>query len=351
MSDKKSQSGQSAGGGPTGAGRLFRRRSAVTAAGGPDSRWTLDGRTKLDILQRKAAPYVFISPFYILFAIFGLFPILFSLYLSFHGWDGIGPMQWRGLDQYRFLLTDEWFWQSLYNTVGIGLMTGIPQHILGLVLAFMINSKLVRFSKVFRNSYFLPYITSTVALSLIFGIILGTRYGALNYALQALATVPPIGGLLNALNIELPIHWLSHREFIWPSIAMVMTWRWFGWNIVLYLAGLQAIPNELYESAKVDGASNKQIFWKITIPLLRPMMLFAVTMTIIGQMQAFDEPFILLGTGGGPGQAGLTSVLYLYRTGFEWMQLGRGAAMSYLLFVIIIIGSLINFKITGRKNT
>ena len=351
MSDKRSQREESGGSGSTRAGRLVGRRSTKAPESGADSRRLLDGRTRLDILQRKAAPYVFISPFYILFAIFGLFPILFSLYLSFHAWDGIGPMQWRGLDQYSFLLTDEWFWQSLYNTIGIGLMTGIPQHLLGLVLAFMINSKLVRFSKVFRNAYFLPYITSTVALALIFGIILGTRYGALNYGLQLLATVPPIGAILNALNIELPIHWLSHREFIWPSIAMVMTWRWFGWNIVLYLAGLQAIPNELYESARVDGANNKQIFWKITIPLLRPMMLFAVTMTIIGQMQAFDEPFILLGTSGGPGQAGLTSVLYLYRTGFEWTQLGRGAAMSYLLFVIIIIGSLINMKITGRKNT
>lgn len=303
-----------------------------------------------DTVQRKAAPYIFISPFYLLFAVFGFFPIVFSLYLSFHSWDAIGPMQWVGLENFRFLLTDEWFWQGLYNTIGIGLMSGIPQHVLALLLAFIINSKLIRLTKFFRGAYFLPYITSTVALALIFSMMLGRRYGILNYILLSLETVPPIGALFSSLNFELPVNWLGNASFIWPSVAMVMTWRWFGWNMVLYLAGLQAIPKELYESAKVDGANNRHIFLGITLPLLRPMMLFAFTMTIIGQMQAFDEPLILLGTSGGPGQTGMTSVMYLYRTGFDWLQLGQGAAMSYLLFVVIMIGSLINFKITGRRD-
>lgn len=301
-----------------------------------------------DKWQRRLAPYMFISPFYVFFAIFGLFPIVFSLYLSFHRWDAIGPMVFVGLENYSFLITDDWFWLSLRNTIIIGLLTGVPQHILGLVLAYMINSKLIRFPNFFRTAYFMPYITSTVALSLVFGIIFGTRYGALNYLLEPLQSLGWFQWILTQLNLEYPIEWLGRAHTIRPSLAMLMTWRWVGWNMVLYLAGLQAIPGELYEAARVDGASNVQLFSKISVPLLRPMMLFAFTMTIIGQMQTFDEPMILLGTGGGVNQAGMTTVLYLYRTSFEWMDFGTGAAMSYLLFVIIIAFAVMNFKLFRR---
>ncbi len=300
-------------------------------------------------LQRKIAPYSFISPFFLLFIVFGLFPILFSLYLSFHRWDIISPMRWVGLENYTFLLKDEWFWQSIGNTIKLGLMSAVPQHVIALVLAFMLNSGLIRYQRFFRTAYFMPYITSTVAVTLIFGIIFGTRYGAVNYALTPLRDFAWFQQLLQFLKLDFPIEWLGRAHTIKPTLAVLTIWRWTGWNMILYLAGLQAIPAELYEAAKVDGAGTKELFWRISLPLLRPMMTFAVTMSVIGSMQAFDEPMVLLGTGGGVKQAGMTTVLYLYRTSFEWMDFGTGAAMSYLLFLFIILFSLINFRFFRRE--
>lgn len=298
--------------------------------------------------QRKVAPYVFISPFYLLFAIFGVFPILFSLYLSFHRWDIVSPMQWVGWENYQFLIEDEWFWQSIGNTIKLGLMGAVPQHIIALVLAFMLNSGVLHYPNFFRTAYFMPYITSTVAVTLIFGVIFGTRYGALNYALSPLRNLEWFQWLLSFLKLDFPIEWLGRAHSIKPTLALVSIWRWTGWNMILYLAGLQAIPHELYEAARVDGATTKDLFFKISLPLLRPMITFAVTMSVIGSMQAFDEPFVLLGSSGGVKQAGLTTVLYLYRTSFEWMDFGTGAAMSYLLFVLIIVFSAINLKLFRR---
>lgn len=299
--------------------------------------------------RRRVAPYVFISPFFILFFIFGLFPILFSLWLSFHRWDVISPMEWVGLENYMYLLKDDWFWQSISNTIKLGLMSSIPQHILALILAFILNSQLVKFSKVYRTAYFMPYITSTVAVALVFQIIFGTRYGVMNYLLTPLRDYNWFQQLLTWLDLTFPIEWLGRVHTIKPTLAMLTIWRWTGWNMVLYLAGLQSIPHEIYESAKVDGASNWDLFWRISLPLLRPMMTFAVTMSVIGSMQAFDEPMVILGTGGGVGRAGKTTVLYLYQTSFEWMDFGTGAAMSYLLFFLIIVFSVINFRFFRRK--
>lgn len=298
--------------------------------------------------QRKIAPYLYISPFFLLFLVFGLFPILFSLYLSFHRWDIISPMRWVGWENYQFLFEDEWFWQSIGNTIKLGLMSAVPQHIMALILAFMLNSGLIRYRKFFRTAYFMPYITSTVAVTLIFQIIFGTRYGVVNYALTPLRDFHWFQQLLQFLRLDFPIEWLGRAHTIKPTLAILTIWRWTGWNMILYLAGLQAIPADLYEAAKVDGATNKDLFWKISLPLLRPMLTFAMTMSVIGSMQAFDEPLVLLGTGGGVKQAGMTTVLYLYRTSFEWMDFGTGAAMSYLLFLFIILFSVINFRFLKR---
>ncbi|HEY8497793.1 MAG TPA: sugar ABC transporter permease [Limnochordales bacterium] len=300
--------------------------------------------------RRRAAPYLFISPFFILFAIFGLYPILFSFYLSFHSWNavgGLGSMEWVGLDNYAFLLRDPWFWKSLANTVLLLIISGLPQHVIAIPLAFILNSGLVRLRNFFSSSYFMPYITSTVAVAMIFTTIYGTQYGALN---TALAWLDGHGfrWLWRLLGLELPVNWLGRAAYIKPAIAMLVVWRWFGWNTVLYLAGLQTIPRELYEAAMVDGAGIYQQFRWITLPLLKPIAFFAVTLTIIGNMQLFDEPFILTGGTGGTSESGLTVALYLYRTGFEWLYMGSAAAMSWVLFVIIVGLSVLNFRLMGR---
>jgi len=253
--------------------------------------------------QLRYAPYLFISPFYILFLIFGLFPILFSLYLSFHSWRAVGglsTMEWVGLKNFKFLLGDPWFWGSLWNTFILLIISGLPQHLIALPLAFILNSRLPRQLKQFLSDN------------------------------------------------SLPINWLGKAVYIKPAIAIVVVWHWFGWNTILYLSGLQVISDDLYEAARVDGATSWHEFWYISLPLLKPIIFFAVTMTIIGNMQLFDEPFILTGGTGGVGRAGMTVAIYLYRTAFNWTQMGVAAAMSWLLFLIIIIFTLINYTVLRK---
>ncbi|MGM0420949.1 MAG: carbohydrate ABC transporter permease [Bacillota bacterium] len=296
-------------------------------------------------LDKKVAPYVFISPFFILFIIFGLFPIVFSFFLSFNSWDGIGEMSFVGFDNYAYILTDAWFWDSVKSTVIIFTLTTIPQHIFALTLAFILNSGYVKFKEFFRTSFFLPYITSAVAIALIFDVLLGFRSGLLNAFLMWLESLPPIGFLFETFQFDLPARWLGEPRLIRFSIAGLVTWRFTGWNMLIYFAGLQNIPKSLYEAARVDGANIRQVFTKITLPLLKPVIFFGVTMSIIGNLQLFQEPFVLVGGDGGVSRAGMTTVMYLYRTGFHWRQFGEGSAMAYILCIFIIVLSLVNKKL------
>ncbi len=300
-------------------------------------------------LKKKHAPYVFISPFFILFFIFGAFPILFSLYLSFFRWDGMSAMRFVGIENYQFVLTDPWFWQSIYNTLSIAIMTTIPQHVFAIGFAFILHRGMVKFKEFFRTAYFLPYITAPVAVAMIFTTLFGSPFGILNATLNGLLSLPLIGNLLELLNISSPIRWLSDPNFIRPSVAALLTWRFTGWNIIIYYAGLQKISNGIYEAASIDGASTRQTFFKITLPLLRPIMFFAMLMSIIGNMQIFDEPIILLGAMGGTNRAGLTTAMYLYQTAFGWTEFGTGSAIAYVLCVFIVIASIIFNKYFRRE--
>ncbi|HKL43457.1 MAG: sugar ABC transporter permease [Halanaerobiales bacterium] len=300
-------------------------------------------------ISKKLAPYIFISPFFILFFIFGAFPILYSFFLSFQIWDGIGPQEFVGIENYIFVLTDPWFWQSIWNSIVIFVLTTIPQHVIALFLAFVLNSKMVKFKDLFRSSYFLPYITSAVAVAMIFSMLYGEHFGILNTILKHLDNLPLIGTLFDFININPPIRWLGEEAWIKPSIALMVTWQFTGWNMIIYYAGLQNIPENLYEAAEVDGANMKQVFFKITLPMLRPVIFFGVTLSIIGNLQLFQQPYILTGGTGGVGRAGLTTALYLYRTGFNWNMFGVGSAMAYILCLFIIALSLINRKIFQER--
>ncbi|HEY6739366.1 MAG TPA: sugar ABC transporter permease [Actinopolymorphaceae bacterium] len=284
------------------------------------------------------ALYVAISPFYILFAIFGVFPILFSFYLSFQNWDGIGAMQFVGLAQYKFMLTDPNFYKSIVNTFTIWIISTIPMLCLALVIAFMLNQN-IRFKSAYRLAYFIPNVTSIVAIAIIFGSIFSNQFGLINAALQGLG----LG----------TVEWLTAPWGIKIAIAAMVIWRWTGYNAIIYLAGLQAIPTELYEAARVDGASWIQVFFRITIPMMRPIILFTVITSTIGGMQLFTEPQVLLGNSGGPGNEGLTMVLYLYQQAFDNNQFGYGAAIGWALFVIMILFSIINWRLvmgSGEKS-
>jgi multiple sugar transport system permease protein len=303
-------------------------------------------RRRVDM--KKWAPYIFISPFFILFFCFSLFPLLFSIYLSFNQWDaasGIGAMEWVGLDNYKFALTDPWFTKSLMNTLWLALASGIPQHLVAIPLAAFIHSRIKRYRNVVIGAYFLPFITSSVAIALVFNTLFSREYGEINLLIKSLADLPLIGGLFPSE----PVDWLNNPAFIKPAVAFVVFWRYLGWNVVLYLSALQVIPKDLYEAATIDGATARQQFWHITLPQLRPMMYLAVTMTIMGNLQLFEEPFILVGESGGLGQSALTTAMFVYKTAFSGGDFGTASAISWLLFLIIASSTYVNNRLFQRE--
>lgn len=287
-------------------------------------------------LSPRWAPYVYLVPFFALFGVFGLFPLLFSLYLAFQSWEptsGLSAMSFVGLENFAFALQDEWFWKSLSNTGWLALASGVPQHLVAIPLAYFIHSSFKGMRNAVVGAYFMPYITSTVAIAILFSSLFSTDYGLVNVFLQALGQVPGVGWLLPAE----PVDWLNDPGNIKPAVAMIVFWRYVGFNVVLYLAALQTIPDDIYEAATMDGAGRLQQFWYITLPSLRPMIFFGVTLSVIGGLQLFEEPFILTGGRGGSDQAGMTTAIYLYRMAFDFNDFGAASAMSWLLFILVAL--------------
>jgi len=295
--------------------------SASTAARGRRSR------------GRYLPYYLAIAPFFVVFAVFWCYPLVYSLFLSFQRWDGIGPMQFVGLANYRFLVTDPAFWTSMLNTLIIWIMSVIPMTILALLIALGLNST-IRFTGLYRIAYFIPNVTSIVAMSLVFSSIFSEQFGILNW-------------VLGAVGVD-PVPWLSNPWGIKTAISVLIIWRWVGYNAIIFLAGLQAIPDEVLEAARVDGASPVQTFFRVTLPLLRPVLLFSVLMSAIGGMQVFAESQVLVGNRGGPDQAGLTMVLYFYDQAFYYNDFGYGAAISWGIFLVVVIFVVINWRLIQR---
>jgi cellobiose transport system permease protein len=285
--------------------------------------------------------YLAISPFFLIFGVFGLFPVLFSLYLAFHSWDGLGEIKFVGLDQFRFLLADGTFWQSMGNTFVIWFLSTVPMLCMALVIAAMLNST-VRFTSFYRVAYFIPNVTSLVAMAIFFGAVFSTNFGLVNAVLHAFG---------------LPeVRWLTEPFGMKVAVASVMTWQWTGYNAIIYLAGMQTIPSELYEAAKVDGAGPVQIFFRITVPMLRPIILFTLIVSTVTGLQTFTEPQVLFGTNttlnpntGGPGQGALTMVLYFYHQAFDNRNFGYGAAIAWLVFIVVMLFVAINWRIVQRR--
>ena len=277
-------------------------------------------------LSPRWAPYVFISPFLLLFGVFGVFPLLFSLVLAFQTWEptsGLGAMQFVGLDNFAFALGDEWFWKSLKNTLWLAVATGVPQHLVAIPLAVFIHTSFKTLRDGMVGAYFLPYITSTVAIAIMFSSLFSRDYGLVNTGL----------GLFGVS----PIDWLNQPGTLKPAVALIIFWRYLGFNVVLYLAALQTIPKDLYEAATMDGAGRLQQFFHITLPSLKPMVYFGVMLSIIGGLQIFEEPFILTNGKGGSDQAVMTSAVYLYRMAFDFNDFGGSSAMSWILFAVVAL--------------
>jgi ABC-type sugar transport system permease subunit len=283
-------------------------------------------------LWRHRWPFVFISPFFILFAIFAVYPIFFSVWLSLHSWRGLGPMQWVGLDNYRRLRADSLFWETMLNALILFFIYVPLMTFLAVVLATVLNAGFLRLQGMWRALVFVPHITSMVAAGYTFRLMFDSHSGIANRALGEIG----LG----------PVAWLDDRWWARVTLGLMMIWAWLGYNTVIMLAGLQTVPTELGDAARVDGASRTQVFRQITVPLLRPVIVFSVTLSIIGTFQMYTESLIL--TNGGPIRATQTPVMEIFQTTFTNLKFGYAAAMSYVYFVVIVIATLLQFRFVSR---
>ena len=314
------------------------RRPAHQAGGpGPGSS---SRRARLSRLDMKGSPYLYVAPFFIIFAIFGLYPIVYTFWVSLHEWPFGGEGTFIGLENFSNLLKDEQFWNSVYNTVDIFVVSTIPQIILALVLANALNKKL-KFRGFFRMSMAVPVITSTAAVAIIFGQIYNRDFGIANWT-------------LDLFGVE-PIDWRASKWASWIAISTMVDWRWTGYNTLIFLASMQAIPKDIYESASLDGASASRQFWKITIPMLRPTIIFVVIISTIGGLQLFAES--LMFTSGSGGYTGgtlrqyQTVTMYLFENMFTRFNFGYAAAVAWMIFLLIVIVALLNYLIVRRINS
>jgi cellobiose transport system permease protein len=294
-------------------------------------------RHRLTRFDVRYTPYLFIAPFFVLFAITGLFPLVYTAYVSLFDWElGADETPFIGVENYVTLATDSQFWNALVNTLSIFVLSSGPQVVVAVLLAVLLNTAL-RGRTAWRMGVLLPYVASLVALTIIFGDLFGPQYGMIN-------------NLLEFFGID-KIDWQADRWWSHVAIATMVNWRWTGYNALIVLAAMQAIPRDVYEAAIVDGASRVRQFFSITLPLLRPTLIFVIVTSTIGGLQIFTEPKLFAPAGssnGGATNQYQTVVLYMYQSGFQSQDLGYASAMAWVLFLIIIAIAGINFLLTRR---
>ncbi|MCX5394463.1 sugar ABC transporter permease [Streptomyces sp. NPDC006482] len=301
--------------------------AAPPSSTGPRNHRSTSGgwRSTLYRWDIKAIPYVFIAPFFLTFAAFGLFPLIYTGWLSLNRVELGGDPQWKGLENYTDLATSEFFWNALFNTFTIGIIATVPQLLIALGLAHLLNYKL-RGRGFFRIAILAPYATSIAAATLVFAQLFNTDYGMINTILDWIG----VG----------PVHWESSK---WPAqiaISVIVTWRWTGYNALIYLAAMQAVPQDLYEAASLDGASRWRQFISVTIPSIRPTILFTVVVSTIGATQLFGEPMLYggsVGISGGSGNQFQTLSLLMYEKGWVNNSLGQASAIAWIMLLLLLL--------------
>jgi lactose/L-arabinose transport system permease protein len=289
-------------------------------------------RSARKAMARYRWPYLFIAPFFVLFALFFVFPIVFSFWLSLNDWRGTGPMRFVGVQNYVALLRDGTFWGSMANAAILFVLYVPIMTALAIVIAAALNDRFVRLRGFWKALIFLPYITSMVAVGFTFRLIFDTRSGIAN-------------DLIGFVGLG-PVLWLDDPWWAKVTLAILITWAWLGYNTVIMLAGLQTIPSEVIEAARVDGATRVQALRRVTVPLLRPVILFSLTLSVIGTFSLFTEPSVL--TRGGPARATTMPVMEIFSTTFSNLRFGYAAAMSYVVFAVIILATAIQFRAVRR---
>ncbi|MEX2542149.1 MAG: sugar ABC transporter permease [Trueperaceae bacterium] len=284
------------------------------------------------VRYRPYVPYLFIAPMLLGLILFRLGPMLVSLAASFTDWNIISAPTWLGLRNYREMLSSAAFWEVLGNTSLYALFYVPGVMILGLALAVLVNQRLPG-STFFRGFFFLPYITSTVAVALVWKWIFATRFGLLN-------------ALLHAVGVDDPPSWLGDADYALVSVAVVAVWQHAGFQMLLFLAGLQNIDDGLREAARIDGATEFQIFRRITLPLLSPVTFFILIISLIASSQTFEVTYAL--TGGGPQRASTTLAFYIYQNAFVHFRMGYASALAYVLLTLVGTITLVNFALRRR---
>lgn len=299
--------------------------------------------------------YCYLLPAFVILGMFSFYPVVKSIYMSFFDWSLLRDTQYFvGMENYQKILSDKVFIQAIQNTLRY-VVGYVPFSIgLALIVAVLLNSK-IRFRGTLRLAYFLPWVTSSVAISMVWRWIYNQHYGLLNMMLAGLArfvnnfvSFVSFGTLTDIWHFTGP-NWLMDPKWTIINIVIISVWKSMGYNIVIFLAGLQNVPNELYEAAEVDGASPWQSFWKITLPLISPTTFFISIISIIGSFKLFTEIYVLYTGRPGPLNSGMTIVYYVYRMAFERYRMGYASAAAYILFGIIFIFTLIQMAASKRK--
>lgn len=308
------------------------RSSKVPSASHTRSRAGL--RSRLDLV---GSPYLFVAPFFVIFAVFGLFPLLYTAWVSLHDWDLAGDAGFVGLANYADLFADPDFWNAVVNTLGMFVLATVPQLLLALVVASLLNQRL-RALTFFRMGVLAPIVTSVAAVGIVFSQIFDRDAGMAN-------------GLLALVGVD-PVDWRADKWSSWLAISVMVDWRWTGYNALIFLAAMQSVPRDVYEAAAIDGASKARQFWGITVPLIRPAILFAVIISTIGGMQLFTEPLIF-GQGGYAISGGSlrqfqTVAMYMFEKAFRDFDYGYGSAVAWMIFLLIVVFALVNFLVTRR---
>ncbi|GAA1353189.1 sugar ABC transporter permease [Arthrobacter koreensis] len=295
-------------------------------------------RQRLSKWDMKASPYLYISPFFILFGLTGLFPLVYTFWVSLHDWHLLkGQGDFVGLSNFSNVLADGYFWNSMFNTFSIFLLSAIPQLVIAVLLAAVLDQNL-RAKTFWRMSVLVPYVVTPVAVALIFSNMFNQENGLINNMLENAG----IGG----------VRWQDGSFASHVAIATMVNWRWTGYNALILLAAMQAVPRDLYESAALDGAGAVRRFFSITLPSIRPTMIFVIITATIGGLQIFAEPRLFDPVNAGGTQKQFqTTVLFLWELAFQRQNFGKASAVAWLLFLIIVLVGVVNFLISKKIAT
>ncbi len=284
--------------------------------------------------------YLFVLPFVVVFLIFSVYPVFRTLQLSFANYKGFGDIEYNGIANYIRVFKDKYFWRALWNTIRMWGVNIVLQLGLAFILTIIFSDIKYKIKGLpfFRAVYYLPGIISATSIAFLFKTLLDWRFGTIN---QILAKV----------GVKNPIDWLGQSSTAPLVISLIQTWMWFGNSFIMLMAGVQGINNDYFEAAAIDGAGRWKRFTKITLPLLKPIMLYVTITSLIGGLQLFDMPFLMFNVNGDPYGSTQTAIMYLYKFGFATRpkQVGYASAIAYVLFLLILIISIIQFKVLNKK--